>query len=123
MNDNKTIAEFMGCTFELKTLYRKDEPIRIELVYGLLDFVPEWRRRMGTAISGAEWCAVDRMEFHKSWDWLMPVIIKIANEQSISGTIDWLEDKFQVGVYSIDDAYWLVVEYIKWINRETKNGR
>ena len=54
MKDNKLIAEFMG--YEI--IYRPNSNGFIE-------------------ISDTELCDVDDLEYHKSWDWLMPVVEKI----------------------------------------------
>ena len=52
MNDNKLIAEFMEFKFSKGEYYRP--------LYNSGDWIPE-----------------DELQFHESWDWLMPVVDKI----------------------------------------------
>jgi len=56
MKDNKQIAEFMG----YEVLYRPNSNGFIEL-------------------SETELCDVDDLQYHTSWDWLMPVVYKIED--------------------------------------------
>jgi len=56
MEDNKLIAEFMG----YEVLYRPNSNGFIEL-------------------SETELCDVDDLQYHTSWDWLMPVIQRITD--------------------------------------------
>jgi len=71
-------------------------------------------------------------QFHKSWDWLMPVVEKIEN-QGLDVIIntktcvinDVGEDRFEpFESYStgakIDATYYAVIEYIKWYNKQQK---
>lgn len=48
----------------------------------------------------------EEMKFHTSWDWLMPVVEKIGNENYLS--------------FDIEDTYNNVVEHIKWYNEQQK---
>ena len=85
MNDNKLIAEFMG--------YR---------VFG-----NKCRKPMPYSLKG--WLVDDiaPMQFHTEWNWLMPVIIKMA---------DIREDTHYKLYKTIDEAYEEVVEFIKTYN-------
>tara|TARA_Y100000310_G_scaffold120210_1_gene118946 strand:- start:353 stop:607 length:255 start_codon:yes stop_codon:yes gene_type:complete len=82
MESNKIIAEFMGletpdnCYFE----YLTKEGNRSELTHYIL------------------------LKYHTSWDWLMPVIKKMA---------DIRKDTHYRLYNTIDDAYNEVVEFIK----------
>tara|TARA_R110000851_G_scaffold305056_1_gene463039 strand:+ start:348 stop:611 length:264 start_codon:yes stop_codon:yes gene_type:complete len=82
MNDNKLIAEFMG--------YR---------VFG-----NKCRKPMPYSLKG--WLVDDiaPMQFHTEWNWLMPVIIKMA---------DIREDTHYKLYKTIDEAYEEVVEFLK----------
>jgi hypothetical protein len=81
MNDNKLIAEFMeletsdGCYF--KHLTKKGN---IELTHHIL------------------------LQYHTSWDWLMPVAEKIY---SIDADVDFFKN------ISLEDTYKAVIEFIK----------
>ena len=70
---NAMIAEFMGCTFE----HKKTDKSQVKVVNGLLDFIPDWRYKIGVAICGTPYLPVKQLKFHTSWDWLIPVIEKI----------------------------------------------
>ena len=85
---------------------------------------------------------VDELQFHKSWDWLMPVVEKIESIEDDSlpyisfsknnfsvtirnsscqiisgdyGDTDWF-DRFSEGS-KIKSVYKAVVEFIKWYNK------
>lgn len=74
--NNRMLAEYIGCTFEFKNTDKG----RIEVVNGLLEFVPDWRPRQGVAISGSPSVPVKKLKFHTSWDWLIPVVNKLNEE-------------------------------------------
>jgi len=91
MENNKLIAEFMG----LEVLYRPNSNGFIE-------------------ISDTELCDVDDLIYHRSWDWLMPVVQKcfeVAEHEddffAISGNLPYM-----------DSTYKAVVEFIKQYNDE-----
>ena len=63
------------------------------------------------------------MEFHKSWDWLMPVVNKIRSfdcEFDIEqiGVFDW-DDEISHYEFDLDLTYNAVVEFIKQHNEST----
>lgn len=58
---------------------------------------------------GNEVVLVSSLKYHTSWDWLMPVIIKIA---------DMLEATHYPLYRSIDEAYNEAVTFIKTFNEE-----
>ncbi len=102
MQDNKLIAEFMG--------YR---------VFG-----NKCRKPMPYSLKG--WLVDDiaPMQFHTSWDWLMPVIIKC--KESIDYCSDDnalkyhnIEDEM-LSQLSIEDTHKAVVEFIKEYNDENR---
>ena len=94
MKDNKLIAEFMGCT---------------HLVYTLK--TSQYQISQGTF-------ELDELQYHNSWNWLMPVaneIIKSRDEQNA----DWdLTDlKYALCTTNIEYVYKAVVEFIKNQNK------
>ena len=86
MKNNKFIAEFMECTHPFNeitdaTLYKVSQ---------------------GTF-------ELDELKYHKSWDWLMPVVEKIY---SLDAHIDFFR------VINLEATYKAVVEFIKQYNNE-----
>ena len=61
-------------------------------------------------------------QFHKSWDWIMPVIKKIRGIVNEELTIDefdnnrYLENRLSPYNYDIKSINKAVVEFIKWYN-------
>ena len=117
MESNKLIAEFMG--YEI--LYRPYSNGFIEL-------------------SDTQLCDVDDLLYHKSWEWLMPVVKKIDNTITLSSKdesylycfdmvsenhvtiFDSLTSTTIVKVpfdkaYEREPVYKAVVEFIKWYNK------
>ena len=92
MNDNKLIAEFMG-----EPYYYADE----ERYYYADD---------------------EGMEFHTSWDWLMPVVREVIIRYQVDEGIEIDYDELQHRVMDndIERAYEEVVEFIKQYNDEQK---
>ena len=60
------------------------------------------------------------LEYHTSWDWLMPVVSKIlTNENYIDLTQrENIMDSLPYGM--IEDTYDAVVKFIKWYNNQSK---
>lgn len=62
----------------------------------------------------------NNLRYHISWDWLMPVVEQISKIKSwsLNATLEWLsESQERDGLYSIEDVYQAVVEFIKWYNK------
>ena len=90
MKDNKLIAEFMGGY----TPYEKFGD-NTEYYYK------------------GKYVKLENMEFHKSWDWLMPVVEKI--EQVNEGVP---QQMLHVNLYSEKrEVYQAVIEFIKEYNK------
>lgn len=84
----------------------------------------------------AELIGIEDLQFHSSWDWLMPVVEKIRDLGSIdivisikrSVFISWddgtayFKQTLGNGRNSIETTYEAVIEFIKWYN-ETKEDR
>ena len=92
MKDNKLIAEFMGISIDREFAYIKDEGSPLE-----------------------ETMPINQMEYHTSWDWLMPVVGKMNKTE--------LWEEYSIGdlsialvSYDMDYAYGLIVEFIKTHN-------
>ena len=100
MKDNKVIAEFMGIVYP-----KLDNVIVIDNVV----------------------TKEDELQYHSSWDWLMPVMDKISaiKNWSINATFEWLSaSEFNIqqesdGFYTIEDVYLAVVEFIKRTKKST----
>ena len=86
--NNRLIAEFMG----YEVLYRPYSNGFIEL-------------------SETELCDVDDLEYHTSWDWLMPVVDKCYQEHMSKNIAE------AVMTCDIDKAYQVVLEFIKQYNK------
>ena len=85
MKNNKLIAEFMGISIDGEFAYIEDEGSPLEEV------IP-----------------INKLNYHNSWDWLMPVIIKMADAR---------EDTHYKLYKTIDEAYEEVVEFINQLNK------
>ena len=87
MEDNKLIAEFMG-------LPKEKVGLKQEVIYGL---------------NQDDWYTPDNLNYHLSWDWLMPVVQKI--EQDCEGVP---QEMLNISLYSdIKEVYNAVIEFIK----------
>lgn len=99
MENNKLIAEFMG----MEHCYRP---------YG--DGFMEVKEN-GSCIE------LEDLQYHKSWDWLMPVINKIKSIDSTYeveeiGKFDWEHKEISHYQIDIDLTHKSVVEFIKQYN-------
>lgn len=136
---NELIALFMGATFNPNWRFLNDNKY---------DVKPTWEYAMDnrpTKYSTMYWGA-SQMEYHLTWDWIMPVVEKIEsmglhfNTQKNESWIDWLgvenenleflqqydNEKFEAnkGESKIDSVYKTVVQFIKSYNayqKEKKN--
>lgn len=112
--NNKLIVEFMGASpnnggeYDITSV----TPDR----YSVNPFLPKL-------------CFISEMQFHVSWDWLMPVVEKI---ESVGGDVaiyfkttcirhTYLANELSHESKSkIEAAYKAVVEFIKWYNSQPK---
>lgn len=113
LEGNKLIMEFM----ELKPTERKDMYSISQHHYTCLENTPEM------ALSGFASIA----KYHKSWDWLMPVLERIEAKgyrweigmSPISSQYHYCKI-WSIGtierVYLLDAVYDAVLEFIKWYN-------
>ena len=98
MKNNKLIAEFMGCTHPFNeihdaTLYKVEQGV-FEL---------------------------DELEYHTSWDWLMPVVQKcyeteIVVQPAVEGGCSGLITFPLIGLPYMESTYNAVVKFIKEYN-------
>jgi len=97
--DNEIIAEFMGAEMLLGGAYN-NIPIpsnRIIIEETCLKYVEE-------------------MEYHSSWDWLMPVVGKITKTTPMNHS--WYDVRYTLGDADIQGAYKRVLGFIKWYNSQ-----
>ena len=105
MNDNKLIVEFMGLQFSKGEYYRP--------LYNSGDWIPE-----------------DELQYHTSWDWLMPVVERINTMDDFRYSVainhlytaihdnftrQWVADRD--GYSTLEATYKAVVEFIKEHNK------
>jgi hypothetical protein len=76
--NNKLIAEFMGYRECPMKLYRMDDKFESVTIYSMYQDEDEYL----TIEAGKKQVkfSPNEMEFHTSWDWLMPVVEKIERE-------------------------------------------
>jgi hypothetical protein len=98
MKNNKLIAEFMG----VKPLVLGGST-EYEM-YGVLDCIEDGANEKHYFID-------DEMRFHESWDWLMPVVQKIEEQNELIGAHILSTD--------IDKTHKQVVRFIKTYNNDT----
>jgi len=102
MKDNKLIAEFMGMT-----AHHQDKGCMIFMTpQGHNDIV-----------------YVTDLEYHKKWNWLMPVVRKCKESVSYEDSILYhnIEDALLSRI-DRDDTYRAVVEFINEYNRTNGNN-
>jgi hypothetical protein len=69
---------------------------------------------------------VDDLLYDKSWDWLMPVVRKIVEYCCNEDEDAFLSDEYTsiltvIPLATIEDAFRVVVEFIKWYNENKKS--
>ena len=103
--NNKLIAEFMG----MKNMNPNNDTIYQLMVAkkgsGLPHELP----------IGNEIIPTKSLEYHKSWDWLMPVVKKIGDEYyntPFDETYSKLTEQYE-NIWTLEDTYNAVVEFIK----------
>jgi len=114
LEGNKLIAKFMGA--EVSQAYSKTKEQDGVMFYYPKDSSPDMFRNLSSA----------SIKYHSSWDWLMPVYIKIAKEEKLWGDYEKSIIIFNImydrlgDAEGIDKVYESVVEFIKWYNQNTK---
>lgn len=100
MNHNELIVIFMGCVKVGPFHYEKTDGFEL------------WHR--------------DELLFHKSWDWIMPVIEKLRNTdptRTTQGSMLWQNIIAALTTTRIEQVHKAVVEFIKWYNTPGTNPR
>ena len=94
MKDNKLIAEFME--LEASPKYNPKEY-----------YIKEY--------NSGEWYIPEEMQYHNSWDWLMPVVQKCRLESRCEYDEDdnWNEIHWSLEECNLDKTYKAVVQFIK----------
>lgn len=106
---NKLIAEFMG--------YKEGFPHKIDR-YGYEQTVEGYRIDYDDV-------AIEDLEFHSDWNWLMPVIRKIIGYCINESEKAFLSNEYTsiletIPLAIIEDSFKVVVEFIKWYNTNGK---
>ena len=94
---NELIAEFMK--------YERDK---------LCYFIPKHAK----VNSRGEWIDTfpsEHLKFHKSWDWLVPVLEKIF---SLPDYQEYADVKYQLSRLDLDATHKAAVKFIEWFNKK-----
>ena len=96
MKDNKLIADFMGVQ------YKSDE-----------DYIKTLEEMRLHGIGYDQGYMESQLNYHESWDWLMPVVGKITRDEKYWEN-DYREHLMDIIPYAhIEDTYDAVVGFIK----------
>lgn len=67
----------------------------------------------------------DTLYFHKSWDWLMPIVEQCVSLDEVyeMNNYEQYNNNIQDALWTIniDEVYTAVVKFIKWYNNEKEN--
>ena len=66
------------------------------------------------------------LQYHKSWDWLIPVINKIYSSDDYvkyKNSLNQFSDGIYINTEHIDETYGDVIDYIKWHNAMKQNKK
>ena len=119
MKDNKLIAEFMGLKDGSKYFCPPlEEPESNPQITSVIPvrFSPNRQEK---------YIIVDDMRYHRSWNWLMPVIKTIRDHVNVDMGFEeydnWRENFKQIDPYNynLSECYKAVVEFIKQYNNDT----
>lgn len=115
--NNKLIAEFMGLQKSLMTTRNPHEGLVSDGTAWVLYGVDKYKHLFRD----------EELEYHTSWDWLMPVVEKIEDEgveivttngECVISHNDYY--KLTTGKSRFGVTYEAVVEFIKWYNKNKK---
>lgn len=121
---NKLIAEFMGSTFKEAdyTDYNEDGSIRFTANDDGSKWIVEEYSKPDGLPKNVYWGLFklgDRLEYHLSWDWLIPVIDKITSDDTYPNYIDHTSSivyrgGVEINTRFIEVTYDSVMDFIKW---------
>jgi hypothetical protein len=107
MNDNKLIAEFMGVDIiTLEQFLVGVQSTIAQIKIGRKDYICPM----------TEGYLLEHLQYHTSWDWLMPVAKKCINPED--NTEGWDNLAVALTTCNIEKVYQAVVEFIKEYNSE-----
>ena len=104
MNDNKLIAEFMGHKTDWG--FKKDSIL----------YMPQGE---GNSTNNSVVIPYKKLQYHTSWDWLMPVVQKVSSLCDEPYELDNMKHALLTG--DIESVYDDVVEFIKWYNQNKED--
>ena len=89
LEGNELIAKFIGSTITKQTLFEKDENLETLVVdvYSRPEFFNDDLYNLFGWLSYEN---LDRMRYHSSWDWLMPVVEEIESTK-FDANIGWVD--------------------------------
>jgi len=103
MKENKLIAEFMGLELE-------------ETLDGLFVYARKEQSPIKLNDIRTEFYEVHELQYHISWDWLMPVVDKIENYLSDNvGKVGYFDECLSSN--NLEVRYQAVVEFINQLNK------
>jgi len=102
MKENKLIADFMGVQ------YKSDE-----------DYIKTLKEMQLHNIGYEQGYMESQLNYHESWDWLMPVVGKITRDEKYWEN-EYREYLMDIIPYAIiEDVYDAVVGFIKQLSKES----
>ena len=131
---NKLIAEFLRAKFEYYTPHRQLQTKNLIYVWGsearIFDSCGHWWRCSFTPKDGFSWYFPTDLKYHKSYDWLIPVIEEIEKlnyevtihefEVDIYTIPDRIVRHNEVGETKLEGIWRTVIKFIEWYNKQTK---
>lgn len=122
MENNKLIAEFMGSMYINEPYFASTEDRKNCIKTDFWHWSKPENGWPFDVLSGQEYSTgymIENWAYHRSWDWLMPVVDRINDNCKSTGYIDGLEF-FNIRIVGSDikSVYKSVVEYITWYNEQ-----
>jgi len=124
---NILIAEFMGFTVTPDYLAIPEKYLEEGYPYEVANIVAE---------SGSI-KLLNLLDFHKSWDWLMPVVEKIENTYPAGPRVIFKIEGIEANIYSsdidldiqicysskINSTFTAIVQFIQWYNSQPRQDK
>jgi uncharacterized protein with NRDE domain len=102
---NKLIAEFMG----------------FNLHHGNLHKTTHYELQKTSNMGESTWSdlfAISEMQFHSSWDWLMPVVARCYEHGDLGREERTAIEESLMGIVDIESTWMACVEFINWYNNK-----